>query len=401
MVGNKNKIRIRIIDIVAIIYIITIFLFTDDLATNYISQIAFILFLMIALLNIFIIKKTINISVIKFYLPIVLFSWASIPFAMESSLALEKAITLSTLVLFSIILFNCYNSSGNINNIVLAFAIAGCCLACQVIADSSFSQVVTNLITGRRVGKDVLQLNYLGRYTSLSALSAFYLGYYKGYKLSYFIFAVSILICLASESRQAILTLAINLVILYLAKDFSRKKLLTIVKVLIVGVIGILLLQLPALANLKQRLYLGFTVINDSSNGIISDKKRLDMIQLGIKVFINNPVVGIGLGNVRNIVSGIIYNYKYLHNNYVELLACGGIVGFISYYSIYVVLFSKLHKKLKSKTYGSKHIFAGVLLFAQLISDVFAVNYYSKIQYVIFTYAFITLFRHSRRKLLT
>ena len=68
-------------------------------------------------------------------------------------------------------------------------------------------------------------------------------------------------------------------------------------------------------------------------------------------MFIDNPIFGQGPRQFRSLCSDQRFNYdKYScsthpHNTYVQLLAETGIIGFLFFFSIFLVFFFKLIKK--------------------------------------------------------
>jgi len=75
--------------------------------------------------------------------------------------------------------------------------------------------------------------------------------------------------------------------------------------------------------------------------------KRTGMYEEGIQFFLDNPIFGIGLNNYRNYSRYSAYS----HSDYIEVLSTTGIVGFLLYFSIYLVLWKRLHfiQKLKNE----------------------------------------------------
>lgn len=59
-----------------------------------------------------------------------------------------------------------------------------------------------------------------------------------------------------------------------------------------------------------------------------SDNIRAELARGGMKLFFEHPF-GVGFGNTSH------YLGVYTHNNFIEILACGGIFGFLIYYGIY------------------------------------------------------------------
>lgn len=75
-----------------------------------------------------------------------------------------------------------------------------------------------------------------------------------------------------------------------------------------------------------------------TGNGEIdhSAQVRQDMFKLGISIFKDNPIFGIGMGQCSYLYTKYIGHDCYLHNNYAELLANGGVVGTYLFYRIYL-----------------------------------------------------------------
>lgn len=74
-----------------------------------------------------------------------------------------------------------------------------------------------------------------------------------------------------------------------------------------------------------------------------------------------------------------IYKY-YLHNNYVEKLACLGLVGIVIYYSIFIYALYYLLKNIKYR--DSEYNICLILLIINLIIDYGVVSYYDKATHI-------------------
>lgn len=122
----------------------------------------------------------------------------------------------------------------------------------------------------------------------------------------------------------------------------------------------IFLLVYYALLNIEPLYYIiGHKVDFFSGSNTVaiydaSDAKREELVRGGLKLFYERPVLGYGYGNTTN------YLGTYAHNNYVEILASGGILGAIVYYAIYIFLFFKSKKNFKIDNF-SLYIFASVV----------------------------------------
>ena len=73
-----------------------------------------------------------------------------------------------------------------------------------------------------------------------------------------------------------------------------------------------------------------------------SFNQRQAMIDRGWKWFLKKPFLGYGLSNFSVLHRELFGWETYAHNNFIEILVSGGIVGFALYYSIYVYIFVKL-----------------------------------------------------------
>lgn len=97
-----------------------------------------------------------------------------------------------------------------------------------------------------------------------------------------------------------------------------------------------------------------------------SDRIRENLLIGGINLFKENPIFGIGFGNTTQVIG------NYAHNNFVELLASGGIVGFVAYYSGYIYIVLKSIHYRKSDKFAL-YIFASIM--GLLVLEYFQVTY--------------------------
>jgi len=90
---------------------------------------------------------------------------------------------------------------------------------------------------------------------------------------------------------------------------------------------------LLAIENILDR-FSDFNLAIDSTNQHSSTGERLYFINRGLEIISNNPFLGTGLDTFR------FQNHfnTYSHNNYIEIGSNLGLIGFIIYYSIYVIL---------------------------------------------------------------
>ena len=86
---------------------------------------------------------------------------------------------------------------------------------------------------------------------------------------------------------------------------------------------------------------------NESINALLgqaggdsSTLSRVSFIETGWRLFKQKVFIGHGVDNFKY-VSGF---WVYSHNNFIEILVGLGIVGFVLYYSIYLLAYKNIHK---------------------------------------------------------
>ena len=118
-----------------------------------------------------------------------------------------------------------------------------------------------------------------------------------------------------------------------------------------------------------------------------SVETRLDYIRLGWLQFISSPILGNGIGCAGYSMLKEYGKITYLHNNYIELLASGGIIGFTLFYSIYYSVLKKHISIIQELKEVSPMIYISLaLLITKLIAHLGTVVYYSKIEHLLFVF---------------
>ncbi len=100
-----------------------------------------------------------------------------------------------------------------------------------------------------------------------------------------------------------------------------------------------------------------------------SAEERLELAEGALQLFAASPFIGNGVDAVRSVLG------VYAHNNFVELLADGGVVGFVLYYAIFFVLGYKMvhiHDRWL-------RIYGLFFLLLMLLYDLGGVFYYDKL----------------------
>ncbi len=136
-----------------------------------------------------------------------------------------------------------------------------------------------------------------------------------------------------------------------------------------------------AFAVLPSQLRDRITSIADPSHP--SNNARLIMWNIGWKMFLDRPLLGVGDNEFRNVYK----TYKeiesegegsHLHSNYMMVLATHGILGFAAYLGIFIVLFLKHLKFYRAKPPGSARLLVFGCILAVIsfhVSGIFEWNF--------------------------
>ena len=308
-----------------------------------------------------------------------LFCFASSLWAIQANLAIEKGITIIELLVCMALLYSFYVKFESIEILLKSIMFGGYIVGIYSVYAYGINTIMMLMRQGARLDNDYTNINMIGMVCAIATiLTVFYLLNEKMH--IYMILCLpDILMVAGSGSRKALVLMILGIFLVVLFKYSSRNIVYNILKVIVI--IGISYFALKML--FQSQLFSGVTSRMDSLANLFTGKgtvdgsamKRKQMIAIGIDQFLKTPIVGIGIGNPKliNIMDA------YLHNNYVELLAGGGIVGFICYYSIYGYLIFKIIKSdlLENKT--SRLVL--ILIVLLLVMDYGAVSYYSKSTY--------------------
>ena len=206
-------------------------------------------------------------------------------------------------------------------------------------------EVVQAAITNR-LGLEFANVNTIGMACALSCvIQVFEWIFFRKIHLFEVVLIVPlILVVAATQSRKAIVYVIAGILLLVFFKNIDRKDFLKnifklIFSLLLIGLIFVALLQLEIFDGVKERLTGMFNSFFGAGEVDASTQIRNDMLALGFHLWGKNPLIGYGISNVHILANEYMGEDTYLHNNYVELLCGGGLVGFCLYYAMHVYLF--------------------------------------------------------------
>jgi len=197
-----------------------------------------------------------------------------------------------------------------------------------------------------------------------------------------------------SQSRKAFLVMGVGIFLCCVLYNLGSKNLFkNIDKIFLIFIVLIILYNYISSLSLfsgmmerVNRLIASFTGEGKVDNSTLIRNK---MIEIGFEQFMKTPLLGMGMANPHYLSNAYLGKDAYLHNNFIELLAGGGIVGFLIYYSMYTYILKMLWKfrKFKNREYTICLVLAVVLI----ILDWGMVSYYQKIRYIYLMMLFLEI----------
>ena len=190
--------------------------------------------------------------------------------------------------------------------------------------------------------------NDVGCAISICVLLSFYEGYIKHKKLCFAICAFSFLTVILTSSRKSLFMSALGIIMIVMFNYRARNYFLRLLCILAAGVLAfVLIYQIPSLYNtVGVRLDSMVEYFMNDKSADYSIALRRFYIDISKSIFAEHPLLGAGFNNFSYLIRSYNRAYSYAHNNYWEILAGLGIVGFITYYWFYVYLFLKLFRQI-------------------------------------------------------
>ena len=288
--------------------------------------------------------------------------------AKDSKGAYEKVVTLFELLIASVILFSFLVSVGSVDFFLISMFVAGVLGSFYMLGYYGFSEYMEMLKEGERVGQEISNVNVIGMYMAITVLLGFYFAYIRRKLYCYILMILPVVMSLGSGSRKVLVVLVLGI---------------SLIIVVVLIVVAIWISEQSIFQTIFERFnqMLGKTGKVDSSTQL-----REIYIRGGWRYFKEHPFTGVGIGNTAEITKEVAGKSTYLHNNFIELLASTGIIGFLFYYAIYAYLMVNLFKNYR-KAHSPTTIFLLSLLLTRTIIEYGAVTYYDKMNMIYLTVA--------------
>jgi O-antigen ligase len=245
----------------------------------------------------------------------------------------------SALSVISAILIGCVVSLGL--RTVISFSIVWWGVLLSAIINILFAYMNFNFLPDTneiRIGGLLDNANALAIFLALGAFVLYFLSVKRTLTIKIIVFSILAFVLFYTGSRKGLLLIGLIgafIFIDYIKEVNIKAKYCKIWLILFISFF-ILIVFSPIIVE-KFRDIVAIQRMQDMLNG--SDRwsvpGRLAMINRGLVLWGQNPLLGLGAGGFT-LDSGF---HTYSHNNYIELLANYGLIGFFIYYAYYVYLF--------------------------------------------------------------
>ena len=367
----------NIINYILFFYILSLYLFTYREKFNIISNaIAAILVITIWMKCLYIKRKLIFNNFLFIYILFIIICAMSFFVAVDKNMVLSKV---GTLILLFIVMFSLINYIDNFEKLrkfLISFVYSGFIASLYILLTSDFSNIT-------RFGSELGNVNAVGMMIGISAIFCFYL-FLEEKRFIYFVLLLTMLpIILLTGSRKSVLFFLMNLIIiLYLRNRDSLSKKLKFF--FIGGILFFLVLFLVFKIPLFYKI-IGYRIENVFS--FLSGKKvnegsiyeRFYMIEVGLKMIKDRPILGYGIDNYRFYYSRVPSGREtYSHNNFIELIVGTGIFGFLFYYLTHFIILRSLFKaSICTKEKMICYTFISIII-SYIILSMVLIYYYDK-----------------------
>lgn len=386
--SRMNDVLVHLANALLMLYTISIYVWSSN-ASMYVYSNLLCLATLVVMLLVVAPRRGITITrPLGYLIAFGAFCITSILWAEEPARSITMAFkTLPLLILFAIVL---YNYLGYIKNgkeyLLNCVYVSGIVLALYVIwIQGGPSAYLSLLGTGVRLGGEVANENVVGMAAAFSFIIAFYHVLYE-HRMSHAAMMVLCgLVAFGAGSNKALIAMVFGCLMLLVFNAYLTGTVMSLLKsagLLVVLACALLaLLQLPMFETLNTRFNEMLNTFTGSGKGSASTAERIGFIQAGLKQFAETPLLGIGIGNSGLITQQVtIGTDTYLHNNYVELLACVGAVGTLLFYA--ATLTSLLSVLKKGKYNDAQAILVAIMIMAWLVIQVGYVSYSEKTTYI-------------------
>ena len=307
------------------------------------------------------------------------FTLLSSLWAISASDSVVMARTLLRIFICAYMVYITYLNTPELDEMVLLKSVmwAGYIVSLYSLSFYGLDRMIVAGSSNLRISNEFANVNTIGLACALSCVIQINfkcLSSKKHFSPSVVLMIPSVVVIAATQSRKALVFLIVGVLeYAYIKAQKSPKSIFIkglkiMFWILVLSFVFYWILQLDIFEGIRERME---SLLNATfGNGQVDHSTifRNTLKALGIEWFLRYPLGGIGIAN-PHILANYYYAFDaYLHDNFVELLCGGGIIGFGVYYSMYVYLFIQLWKYRKADKQR-------VTFFAMWLGLMFAMDY--------------------------
>lgn len=380
-----------------VIWSLTVILFASFYFSSLNEYGSYILFGITAAALLFIALKhngKIRLSFERFHNQVAIFaiySLLSSVWAVNRGDAIEKGITIIEILICTSVFYVFYSEKLDVEKLIKAVMTAGFIVSIYNLYTVGFSNVMKIINNATQLTDTFDNRNSIAMLAAISIVFSFYFISKDGFRVWNILDVIALLNVAAAGSKKGIIILILGTAVFYIERSLETKKMSTVLKILIGLVILYyvfkLLANLSVFSGVLKRFDTMFDTLLGNNSANYSTHIRLEYIKKGWELFKSKPIFGYGMGNAHIFAYRYFGTDNYLHNNYIELLVNGGLLGTIIYYSLF---FQPLRSLSKSRAFrNDKRAIVVTLLVILLFIDFASVTYYSKNTYFYFLIAYL------------
>lgn len=350
-------------------------------------------------------KAIFCIKIEKLYVYLMIFiiaSGLSIFVASDKSLAVSMLLTLLKIFLSTVVIYNAISTENSIDGLLKTVMAVGYTLVVVAIFYYGPSNVFSLIgAVNARLKSDLINSNTLGMAAAMAIVINLYYILYDRVRIYSFFAIPSIIIIATSGSRKSLVLLVLGCFLILILKNcdnknFIKKLLKLIFAIILIGVVVFFASKLPVFNEINHRMQGLIALVTGVGEVDHSAWLRQQYVEMGMNAFKESPLLGIGLDNAR-LLSRATYGFDhYLHNNFVELLTDTGLLGFCSYYAMYLYCVYNFIKLFKLH---DRELFICITMTLLLIiMDYGMVSYYAKETYFYILIVFARISQIKMRK---
>jgi len=212
---------------------------------------------------------------------------------------------------------------------IKSFILSGLISCFYIILVSDFSKIA-------RFGRELGNVNSVGLMIGISFI--FSVTEYIRNRKKFYLFALvpMLPVILMTGSRKSLLFIMIAIIyILYntFCKNFGGKVKFLVISTLFALLLFYLVMEVPFFYNIIGVRIKGLIALFTGEGKVESSAAaRKYMIDVGISLFKQRPLLGYGAMNYSVLFGELTGKMSYAHNNFIELLVNVGLIGTLTYY---------------------------------------------------------------------